>query len=269
MVEIGVVAENPLREWFHKPSLEFVAPRRLLQGNGRDDPQMKVSIFFGPLEELVHQLIWLAKAEGSSQNDASADSSQRILDARFHVAVIGRPLLHDTSAPKLVSSTALVQIDRREGIGLAARLNPPIMLAHVVEPTLLPQRWLEQISAPHGEQSVARAELEPFAAAAQSDSVSITTTVMEGRASKALVNLATERRASLIILGLDRATNEPRHRPGTTASADFFRPTAGPAGAAGQAPEEGELAMRVVARWTLSAGRRSQSQAAPRAPPNR
>ena len=105
-----------------------------------------------------------------------------------------------------------------EGLALAARLNLPVVLAHVVEPPALPQRWLGHVAAPHDEQvSRARRELEHLAAAARSSSATIATTVVEGRAPQALVDLATEREVSLIVLGLIGATKRPRYRPGTTA----------------------------------------------------
>lgn len=99
---------------------------------------------------------------------------------------------------------------------LASAISVPLVLAHVVEPVIVPLRWPE-LAADFESERLASAErlLAKLAATlrhAQTECVAST-----GQTADTLSSLATEHEASLVVMGLTRREDADLHKPGSLA----------------------------------------------------
>lgn len=128
------------------------------------------------------------------------------------------------SQPAVHLKKILVATDFRESAtaamewagGLASDLDVPLVLAHVVEPVAVPPRWRAQAADAEGDRVASgQRRLARFTAglrATRSEGV-----VSVGRPADAIVSLAVEHDAGLVVMGLANAEESAGRRPGSIA----------------------------------------------------
>jgi universal stress protein A len=99
---------------------------------------------------------------------------------------------------------------------LASDINAPLVLAHIVEPVVMPPRW-QELAPDFDSERVASGQRMLATLAAGFPNTHKDRVVSVGRPADAIASLAVECGAGLVVLGLANPTDSERRRPGSIA----------------------------------------------------